>query len=99
MPEYETRFCAFVDILGFKSLVRSGRVTPDEIFQILLSVADVTRADISNLMKKMSKFPTNANRVLICRGQAASRSSDQFSGRYMRPANAPPFTASTSPVT
>jgi len=27
-------------------------------------VADVTRADISGLMKKMSKFPTNANRVL-----------------------------------
>jgi integrase len=32
-------------------------------------VADVTRADISDLMKKMSKFPTNANRVLsaICK--------------------------------
>jgi|LNFM01.2.fsa_nt_gb integrase len=27
-------------------------------------VADVTRSDISGLMKKMSKFPTNANRVL-----------------------------------
>lgn len=27
-------------------------------------VSDVTRADISGLMKKMSKFPTNANRVL-----------------------------------
>jgi integrase len=27
-------------------------------------VADVTRADISSLMKKMSTFPTNANRVL-----------------------------------
>ncbi len=27
-------------------------------------VTDVTRADISSLMKKMSKFPTNANRVL-----------------------------------
>lgn len=25
---------------------------------------DVTRADIANLMKKMSKTPTNANRVL-----------------------------------
>lgn len=29
-----------------------------------IKVADVTRADISSLMKKMSKFPTNANRVL-----------------------------------
>jgi integrase len=29
-----------------------------------MKVTDVTRADISNLMKKMSKFPTNANRVL-----------------------------------
>ncbi len=29
-----------------------------------LKVPDVTRADISNLMKKMSKKPTNANRVL-----------------------------------
>ena len=29
-----------------------------------LKVADVTRADISSLMKKMAKFPTNANRVL-----------------------------------
>lgn len=27
-------------------------------------VSDVTRADIAGLMKKMSKFPTNANRVL-----------------------------------
>lgn len=27
-------------------------------------VADVARADISSLMKRMSKFPTNANRVL-----------------------------------
>lgn len=29
-----------------------------------MKVPDVTRADISNLMKKMSKTPTNANRVL-----------------------------------
>jgi integrase len=29
-----------------------------------MKVADVTRADISSLMKKMSKFPTNANRLL-----------------------------------
>jgi len=29
-----------------------------------LKVADVTRADVSSLMKKMSTFPTNANRVL-----------------------------------
>lgn len=29
-----------------------------------IKVADVTRADISSLMKKMSRFPTNANRVL-----------------------------------
>jgi integrase len=29
-----------------------------------IKVSDVTRADISSLMKKMSKFPTNANRVL-----------------------------------
>ncbi len=29
-----------------------------------IKAADVTRADISSLMKKMSKFPTNANRVL-----------------------------------
>lgn len=29
-----------------------------------LKVPDVTRADISNLMKKMAKSPTNANRVL-----------------------------------
>jgi len=29
-----------------------------------MKVSDVTRADISDLMKKMSKFPTNANRVL-----------------------------------
>ncbi|MDP1963678.1 MAG: site-specific integrase [Reyranella sp.] len=29
-----------------------------------IKVADVTRADISSLMKKMGRFPTNANRVL-----------------------------------
>ena len=29
-----------------------------------IKVADVTRAEISSLMKKMSRFPTNANRVL-----------------------------------
>src|SRR5258708_25954629 len=29
-----------------------------------IKVADVTRADISSLMKKMAKTPTNANRVL-----------------------------------
>lgn len=38
MPEYETRFCAFVDILGFKALVRGGSLTPDEIRSILRSV-------------------------------------------------------------
>jgi hypothetical protein len=41
MTEYETRFCAFVDILGFKSLVRGGAMTPDNILQILRSVREL----------------------------------------------------------
>jgi integrase len=43
-------------------LATAGSTSSPHLGQI--KVADVTRADISSLMKKMAKTPTNANRVL-----------------------------------
>lgn len=47
---YETRYCAFVDILGFRNIIRdleAGRIKPDELREMLATVHRPPLAELS----------------------------------------------------